>query len=57
MKNHSSYKIADVRFNGGAGALLCNKCKVILSEGFFYSYNKMPLPEDKLHYCKKCSKE
>jgi hypothetical protein len=25
------------KFNGGAGALLCNKCRTIIKEGFFES--------------------
>lgn len=40
------YKLADVRFNSGVGALLCNRCRIILDYGFEH--------KDKLHYCKEC---
>jgi hypothetical protein len=39
-------KYADIRFNSGMGALLCNGCRVILKYGFEH--------EDKKHYCEKC---
>ena len=41
------YEHADVRFNGGAGALLCSKCSIIIDYGFDH--------EDKVHYCEKCA--
>lgn len=41
-----SYKYADVRFNSGNGALLCNDCSIIIAYGFEH--------EDKLHFCDKC---
>ena len=44
----TEYKLADVRFNSGVGALLCNRCRIILDYGFEH--------EDKLHYCKECLK-
>lgn len=40
------YKYADVRYNNGNGALLCNTCSVIIAYGFDH--------EDKEHYCGKC---
>lgn len=40
------YKHAIVKFNGGAGALLCNGCKVIIDYGFKH--------KDVEHYCSKC---
>ena len=40
------YKYAEVKFNNGNGALLCNTCSVILAYGFDH--------EDKEHYCKSC---
>ena len=43
------YEHADVRFNSGAGALLCNRCSTIIAYGFKH--------EDKEHYCDKCKKE
>ena len=45
----TTYLNADVRFNGGAGALLCNVCRVILAEGFDH--------EDVEHLCESCYKE
>jgi hypothetical protein len=42
------YKIAEVKFNGGAGALLCNWCRTIISRGFDH--------DDKQHWCGKCQK-
>jgi len=35
-----------IKFNSGEGALLCNGCKVIITEGFDH--------EDKLHFCEDC---
>lgn len=40
------YEHADVRFNNGNGALLCNSCCIIIDYGHDH--------EDKLHYCDKC---
>ena len=40
------YKHAQVRFNGGTGALLCNQCRVIINYGFKHM--------DVEHYCSKC---
>ncbi len=42
------YKHAQVKFNGGTGALLCNQCRVILAYGFKH--------KDVKHYCKDCKK-
>ena len=39
-------KYAIVKFNNGNGALLCNKCSVIIATGLKH--------EDKVHLCKKC---
>jgi len=41
------YKHADVRFNNGNGALLCNTCKRIIAYGHDH--------EDKEHYCESCA--
>lgn len=35
-----------VKFNSGVGALLCNKCKTIITTGFNH--------ENKEHFCDKC---
>ena len=43
MKN---YKHAIVKFNGGNGALCCNKCGTIIATGFAH--------EDREHYCDVC---
>lgn len=43
MKN---YKHAIVKFNGGSGALCCNKCGTIIATGFAH--------EDREHYCEVC---
>ena len=40
------YNKADVRFNNGNGALLCNGCRIILSYGFNHN--------DVEHYCGAC---
>lgn len=40
------YKFADVRWNGGEGALLCTHCKRILAYGFDH--------EDKEVICEDC---
>lgn len=42
----SRYKIADVRYNSGAGALLCSSCRVIIAYGYDH--------EDRKHYCEDC---
>ena len=44
----TKYKNAQVKFNGGRGALLCNGCSVILAYGFKH--------KDLEHYCKDCDK-
>ena len=41
------YEYANVRFNNGDGALLCNACRVISAYGHDH--------EDRLHFCKSCS--
>lgn len=40
------YKLADVKFNSGDGALLCNRCSIIIEYGFDH--------EDKFHFCEEC---
>ena len=45
MRNEP-YKLAEVKFNNGAGALLCNRCSIIIDYGFDH--------EDKFHFCEKC---
>lgn len=40
------YKLADVRFNNGNGALLCNCCSIIIDYGFEH--------DDEFHFCEKC---
>ena len=42
----SKYKVAQVKFNGGRGALLCDGCSVIIAYGFEH--------EDRKHYCPMC---
>ena len=46
LRNHTSFKRAIVKYNGGAGALLCSKCRVILATGFDYP--------DVPHICSRC---
>lgn len=41
-----NYEKAIVKFNGGNGALLCNGCRVIITEGTKH--------EDREHYCTMC---
>ena len=41
-----NYKLAEVKFNNGMGALLCNRCSIIIEYGFDH--------EDKFHFCEKC---
>lgn len=43
------YKHAQVKFNGGTGALLCNQCRIILAYGFRH--------KDVEHYCKDCERK
>jgi len=50
---------ADFKYNGGAGALLCSKCKVIIKTGKDYtekeklaSKGKIELPPQ---FCDKCN--
>lgn len=40
------FKKAQVKLNGGRGALLCNGCDVIIAYGTKH--------EDREHYCVKC---
>ena len=40
------YTTAQVKYNNGNGALLCNNCSVIVDYGFLH--------EDRLHYCDEC---
>ena len=42
----SKYKVAQVKFNGGRGALLCDGCSVIIAYGTEH--------EDRKHYCPMC---
>ena len=42
----SKYKVAQVKFNGGRGALLCDGCDVIIAYGTEH--------EDRKHYCTMC---
>ena len=37
---------ADIRYNNGMGALVCNRCFLILEYGFEH--------EDKFHFCSEC---
>jgi len=41
------YRYADVRFNNGNGALVCNGCSVILAKGHHH--------ENRLHFCDRCT--
>lgn len=41
------FKIANVKYNNGNGALLCNECRTIIAYGFDHT--------DKEHYCPKCA--
>ena len=45
-KERVPYKLANVKFNNGNGALLCNGCRFILAYGFDH--------EDKEHFCEVC---
>jgi len=42
----TKYKHAEVKYNNGNGALLCNNCSVIIDYGFDHT--------DEEHYCPKC---
>ena len=42
----SKYKVAQVKFNGGRGALICDGCSAIIAYGFEH--------EDRKHYCPMC---
>ncbi len=42
------YRKAIVKFNGGYGALLCNRCRKIIATGIRH--------EDVEHYCDECKK-
>jgi hypothetical protein len=46
MSNPRIYKRAIIKFNGGRGALLCNRCRIIVREGTEH--------EDIEHYCDEC---
>ena len=41
------YKVANVKFNNGNGALLCSQCRVIIAYGFDHT--------DEEHYCPNCA--
>lgn len=43
------YHQANVKFNGGEGALLCNACCIIIAYGYEH--------EDKVHLCDNCKVE
>ena len=43
------YKIAEVKYNNGVGALLCFGCRTIVAYGYEH--------EDKEHYCDACAKK
>jgi hypothetical protein len=43
------YDHAEVKFNGGTGALLCNGCSVVLEYGFNH--------KDCEHYCEDCDEQ
>jgi len=40
------FKVANVKYNNGNGALLCSQCRVIIAYGFDHT--------DEEHYCPKC---
>jgi hypothetical protein len=42
----SHYKAAIVKFNGGRGALLCNKCHIVIAQGLDHP--------DRTHFCGRC---
>lgn len=41
-------KLAEIKFNNGRGALLCNHCRVIIATGIDHV--------DKIHLCEDCKK-
>lgn len=43
------YQHAEVKFNGGTGALLCSGCQIIIDYGFNH--------RDVEHYCSDCEDE
>ena len=43
------YQHAEVKFNGGTGALLCSGCQIIIDYGFNH--------KDVEHYCSDCEDE
>ena len=45
-RENKGYEHAEVKFNGGTGACLCNRCSVILSYGVHH--------EDVDRYCGEC---
>lgn len=47
------------KFNGGLGAILCNKCRVIVKEGFFPegTITKEDWASDEPVFCERCEKE
>jgi hypothetical protein len=51
---------ADFKYNGGAGALLCSKCKVIIKTGKDYTTEEKEASKGKIQlppqYCDKCKK-
>ncbi len=42
-----NYRTAIVKWNGGRGALLCNRCRTIIREGFEHA--------DIEHFCADCA--
>lgn len=38
---------AEIKYNNGNGALLCNGCRIIIAYGFDHD-------KEKAHYCKEC---
>ena len=44
----SNYRSAIVKWNGGRGALLCNRCRTIIAEGIRHP--------DVEHFCDDCSR-
>ena len=49
LEDRTDCKVAQVKFNGGRGALLCDGCSVIIAYGFKH--------EDRKHYCPTCMSE
>ena len=48
-KSREPYTKAIYKFNNGNGALLCNRCSVIINVG---NHER----EDREHFCEKCKK-